>query len=68
MIVECPHCAKPVPVDGLGRKPLNIPLKNICECLRRHSSIGAAALDLGCSEAYIYRALKANGMKLKDVN
>ncbi len=67
MIVQCPNCGKSVTVNGLGRKPLNIPLKNICECLRRHCSVEAAAQELNCSEAYIFAALKANGLKLKDV-
>jgi len=67
MIVQCPHCGKSVVVNGLGRKPLNIPLKNVYECLRRHCSIAEAAQELGCSEAYIFKVLKANGLKLKDV-
>ena len=67
MIVKCPHCGKPVAVNGLGRKPLNIPLKNILECLKKHRSIEATAIELCCSEAYIFGVLKANGLKLKYV-
>ncbi|GAI55582.1 unnamed protein product [marine sediment metagenome] len=67
MIVECPHCGKPVVVDGLGRKPLNIPLKNVCESLRSHRSMVAAAKELGCSEGYIFGVLKASRLKVKDV-
>ena len=67
MIVQCPNCGKEVTVSGLGRKPLSITLKNICEALQVHRSIDAVAQELGCSEAYIYNALKANGLKLKDV-
>jgi len=67
MIVQCPHCGKTVVVNGLGRKPLNIPLKNICEALRGHSSVEAAAQELGCSQAYIFKVLKDNGLRLKDV-
>ena len=67
MIVQCSHCGKPVAVNGLGRKPLNIPLKNVCETLRAHSSVVEAANELGCSPAYIFGALKANELKLKDV-
>ncbi len=52
---------------GLGRKPLNIPLKNGCEALQAHSSVVEAARELGCSPAYIFGALKANRLKLKDV-
>ncbi len=67
MIIECPHCGKSVVVNGLGRKPLNIPLKNICETLRAHGNVVAAAQELGCSQAYIFKVLKAKGLKLKDV-
>lgn len=48
MIVECPHCGKPVVVNGLGRKPLNISLKNVCE-LQGHHSVKAVAQELNCS-------------------
>jgi len=67
MIISCPHCGKPVVVNGLGRKPLNIPLKNICETLQAHRSVAAAASELNCSQGYIFGVLKANGLKLKDV-
>ena len=67
MKVQCPNCGKSVVVHGLGRKPLNIRLKNVCEALQVHLSITAAAQHLGCSEAYIYSVLKANGLRLKDV-
>jgi len=67
MIVQCPHCGKSVMVNGLGRKRLNIPLKNVCEALQAHGNAVAAANELNCSEAYIFAALKANGLKLKDV-
>lgn len=67
MKVQCPHCGKPVTVNGLGRKLLNIPLKNICDALRAYRSVAAAAQELNCSQGYIFAALKANGLKLKDV-
>ena len=67
MKVQCPHCGKSVVVNGLGRRPLNIPLKNVCECLRKHRSTVAAAQELGCSQGYIFKVLKDNGLKLKDV-
>ncbi len=67
MIIQCPNCGKPVVVDGLGRKPLNIPLKNVCESLRSHRNVEAAASELNCSQGYIFNALKANGLKLKDI-
>ena len=67
MIVRCPNCGKSVVVNGLGRKPLNIILKNVCEALQAHHNIVAAARELGCSPAYIFGVLKANRLKLKDV-
>lgn len=67
MLVKCPNCGKKVIVKGLGRKPLNIPLKNIYEALRVYHSVDAADQQLGCSQGYIFNALKANGLKLKDV-
>ena len=67
MIVPCPNCGKPVVVSGLGRKKLNIPLKNVCESLRAYRSVDAAAQELNCSQGYIFNALKVNGLKVKDV-
>lgn len=67
MIVQCPNCGESVVVNGLGRKPLNIPLKNVCDALQRHSSVVAATRELGCSQGYIFGVLKDNGLKLKDV-
>lgn len=65
IVVKCPHCGKTVVVNGLGRKRLNIPLKNICDALRTHRGIKSAARELGCSPAYIFGKLKANGLKYK---
>ena len=67
MIIPCPHCGKSVVVNGLGRKPLNIPLKNVCEALRTHCNVVAAAKELNCSQGYIFGVLKANGLRLRDV-
>ena len=67
MIVLCPHCGKQVEVNGLGRKPLNIPLTNVLESLQAHGSVVAAARELSCSQGYIFNVLKASGLKVKDV-
>ncbi|MFW6105167.1 MAG: hypothetical protein ACOC7P_01135 [Chloroflexota bacterium] len=67
MIIQCPNCGEKVMVNGLGRKPLNIALKNVYESLRTHGSVAAAADKLGCSQGYVFKVLKANGLKLKDV-
>jgi hypothetical protein len=67
MIIACPKCGGKVVVNGLGRRPLNIPLKNVYDALQASSSVSAAANSLGCSPAYIYKVLKANRQKPNDV-
>jgi len=67
MIIPCPKCGEKVVVNGLGRRRLNIPLKNVHECLRKHRSVEEAANELGCSSGYIYKVLKASELKLRDV-
>ncbi len=68
MLLKCPHCGGTVMVNGLGRKRLNIPLKNICDALQAHLNVEAAANELNyCSQGYIFGVLKANRLKLKDV-
>lgn len=67
MKVQCPHCGQTIVVNGLGRRRLNISLKIICESLRAYRSTAAAAQELGCSQGYIFKVLKDNGLKLKDI-
>ena len=67
MIIQCPHCGERVTVNGLGRKRLNIPLKNICEVLRSDGNVAAAARQLHCSQGYIFNILKAHGLKPRDI-
>ena len=67
MIFQCPNCGKTVVIGGLGRKRLNISLKNICDALRAHGNVAAAAKELRCSQGYVFNALKANGLRLQDV-
>ncbi|MDD5038668.1 MAG: hypothetical protein PHN78_05065 [Dehalococcoidales bacterium] len=67
MIIQCPHCGERVVVNGLGRKRLNIPLKNICEALQSERSVASAAKELHCSQGYIFNALKTEGLKPRDV-
>jgi hypothetical protein len=67
MIIKCPYCGKEVTVNGLGRKPLNIPLKNVLESLQVNRSVTATARELGCSPSYIFGVLKANGLKPKEI-
>jgi hypothetical protein len=44
-----------------------MPLKNVCEALQAHRSVVVAANELGCSQGYIFKVLKANELKLKDI-
>lgn len=67
MIVECPNCGKPVKVNGLGRKPLNIGVKNVYDTLRDCHSVTQAAKKLGCSRGYIYQEMKKRGLTLREV-
>jgi hypothetical protein len=54
-------------VNGLGRKRLDIPLKNVLESLQAYRDVTAVARDLGCSPSYIFGVLKKNGLKLNAV-
>ncbi|MBA7599478.1 hypothetical protein ES703_06512 [subsurface metagenome] len=67
MKIVCPKCGEEIKVSGLGRRRLNIPLKNVYESLRAHRNVLAAAKQLGCSQGYIFGLLKINGLKVKDV-
>ena len=62
MLVHCPYCGGTVAVSGFGRRPLNIIVTKVCDALRLHRSVLAAANELGCSRAYIYKVLKADGL------
>ena len=67
MMVQCPHCGKPVPVKGIGRKPLGIPVVFICDALKRHPTMKEAALELGCSRGYVYKVLKEAGLTAREL-
>ena len=67
MLVRCPHCGKSVVVNGFGRRPLNIVVTKVCDSLQLHRSVVLAANELGCSRAYIYKVLKADGLTVADV-
>ena len=66
-VIVCPHCGKVAATLGIGRAATNIVVTDICDALRLHRSILAAAESLGCSRALIYKVLKANGMTPADV-
>ena len=67
MKVQCPHCGKSVMVNGIGRKPFNMSVTKVYDALRLHRDVLAAANELGCSRAYIYKVLKADGLTPADV-
>ena len=51
----------------LGRKPLEIGVKNVCDTLRDCRDITQAAQKLGCSRGYIYKVLSNHGMTPREV-
>lgn len=68
--VTCPDCGKQVPIPkpgNLGRKPLDIDVKNICDTLKTYRDIALAANSLHCSRGHIYGELKKHGMTPKEV-
>lgn len=67
MKVQCPNCGETISVNGLGRKPFNVPVTEVYDALRLYRSVSGAANSLGCSRAYIYKILKAHGMMSADV-
>ncbi|MFC1968547.1 hypothetical protein ACFLVX_04075 [Chloroflexota bacterium] len=66
-VITCPHCGKVATTLGIGRAATNIVVTGICDALRLCRSIPAAANELGCSRALIYKILKANGMTPADI-
>jgi hypothetical protein len=67
MKVQCPNCGGTVVVNGFGRRPLNIAVTKVCDALQLHRSVEAAANELGCSRAYIYKVLKTDELTAQDV-
>ncbi len=63
----CPYCGGTVVVNGIGRKPLNIAVNNVCDALQLHHSVLTAAEKLGGSRGYIYKVLKTDGLTVQDV-
>jgi len=45
-----------------GRKPLNIPVINVCDALQAYSSIAAAARELKCSRGTFTKSLRGMGL------
>ena len=68
MKITCPCCHTEITVNGLGRKKLDMPVKNIYDALARYSSITLAAESLGCSRGYIYKILKEQKVNIPGVS
>ena len=67
MKVQCPNCGETIAVNSIGRKAFNIPVTKVCDALQLYLSVPAAANELGCSRAYIYKVLKADGLTVQGV-
>jgi hypothetical protein len=67
MKMECPYCHETIVISIAGRKPLGLPVTNVCDALRLHQTILAAANELGCSRGYIYKILKTHGLRPAEV-
>lgn len=67
MKITCPNCGGTVQVNHLGRKSLNIHVKNVSDALQLYHSISDAAESLNCSRALIYKVLKDAGLTAKGV-
>ena len=50
-----------------GRPALNMPIQRIIDAVRRHGRVTAAAVELGCSQAYIHKRFKQVGITLAEV-
>ena len=60
--ITCPYCGKVAATLLLGRPTSNIGVTKVCDALRLCRTVPLAAEKLGCSRAYIYKVLKANGL------
>jgi hypothetical protein len=55
-----------VVVNRFGRRPLNIPVTKVCDALHLCRSVTAAANELKCSRAYVYKILKVSGLTTEE--
>ena len=65
--IICPYCGKVAATIGIGKAKTGITVTDICDALKSHSSIPAAAESLGCSRGLLYKILKNHGMRAMDV-
>jgi len=65
--ITCPYCGKVAATLLLGRPTSNIGVTKVYDALKLCRSVPLAAGKLGCSRAYIYKVLKANGMTSPEI-
>lgn len=66
-VITCPHCGKVAATLSLGRLASNMGVIEVCDALRLHRSVPAAAEKLKCSRALVYKILKAAGLTPAEV-
>ena len=67
MKVVCPNCGKEVTVSGLGRPRTNLDGIKVLATLRANGSVTATAKEYAVSRGSIRNAMKAIGLKTKDI-
>ena len=67
MAITCPYCGKVAAALRIGRAATNIGVTEVCDALRLYDTVSSTAEKLGCSRAYIYKVLKAEGFSMKDI-
>lgn len=65
--ITCPKCGEKFKVLGNGRKPSALNVTNVCDALQSYHSVPLAADKLGCSRALVYKILKENELKAREV-
>ena len=67
MKIVCQNCGVEVKVNGLGRPKLNLDGINVLASLRANGSVTATAKEYAVSRGSIRNAMKAIGLKTKDI-
>jgi hypothetical protein len=66
MEIRCQRCGHLVLVGGIGRRRLNISVKNVTDTLRAWRSVSRAAEILNCSRGLVYLRLREGGFSVDD--
>lgn len=67
MKIICPKCGKVIDVPGLGRRRLQVSVRNILDCVKATNTALAASQRAGVSKSYLFAVLKRQNLKLADV-